>query len=102
MISREEAIKELKLKRTAAKSILDSLPPKTREKSALNDEVEMLTMAIEALSNERPKGRWIGEVIYTEIGEEHAMQECSGCGKIRIIDNFCPNCGAEMVRGEEE
>ena len=57
-------------------------------------------MAIDALS-ERPKGRWIGEVIHTEIGEEHAMQECSVCGKVRIVDNFCPNCGADM-RGEEE
>ena len=58
-------------------------------------------IAIEALQ-ERPKGRWIGEVIHTEIGEEHAMQECSVCGKVRIVDNFCPNCGADMRGGEEK
>ena len=57
-----------------------------------------IRVAIEFLQ-ERPKGQWIGEVIHTEIGEEHAMQECSVCGKVRIVDNFCPNCGADM-RGE--
>ena len=62
--------------------------------------IEDLYVAIEALQ-ERPKGRWVGEVIHTEIGEEHAMQECSVCGKVRIVDNYCPNCGSDN-RGEEE
>ena len=62
--------------------------------------LEDINMAIEALQ-ERPKGRWVGEVIHTEIGEEHAMQECSRCGKVRVVDNFCPNCGSDN-RGEEE
>ena len=22
--------------------------------------------------------------------------ECSNCGKVRLIDNYCPNCGAKM------
>jgi len=41
------------------------------------------------------QGRWLYE---TEI-EGHACGECSACHKIRVIDNFCPNCGAYM-RGE--
>lgn len=41
------------------------------------------------------RGRWLYE---TEI-EGHACGECSACHKIRVIDNFCPNCGADM-RGE--
>lgn len=38
------------------------------------------------------RGRWLHE---TEI-EGHACGECSACHKIRVIDNFCPNCGADM------
>ena len=38
------------------------------------------------------RGRWLYE---TEI-EGHACGECSACHKIRVIDNFCPNCGADM------
>lgn len=41
------------------------------------------------------RGRWLYE---TEI-EGHACGECSACHKIRVIDNFCPNCGADM-KGE--
>lgn len=38
------------------------------------------------------RGRWLHE---TEI-DGHACGECSICHKIRVIDNFCPNCGAYM------
>ena len=100
MISREEAINELELKRTAAKSTLDSLPPKTREKSALNDEVEMLTMAIEALSQpERPKGR----CEYCKDGKTFAGTSIIFCADNKFHKiNYCPNCGADMREGEEE
>ena len=44
----------------------------------------------------RKKGKWInGELIPNDI-TGHWYAECSECGKIRIIDNYCPNCGAEM------
>lgn len=39
------------------------------------------------------RGRWLHE---TEI-DGHACGECSECHKIRVIDNFCPSCGAEMM-----
>lgn len=39
------------------------------------------------------RGRWLHE---TEI-EGHSCGECSACHKIRVIDNFCPNCGAIMM-----
>lgn len=41
------------------------------------------------------RGRWLHE---TEI-EGHACGECSVCHKIRVIDNFCPSCGADMRGG---
>ena len=44
------------------------------------------------------RGRWLYE---TEI-EGHACGECSACHKIRVIDNFCPNCGADMRRGDDD
>lgn len=44
------------------------------------------------------RGRWLHE---TEI-EGHACGECSACHKIRVIDNFCPNCGADMRGGSEQ
>ena len=58
--------------------------------------------AIETLpaADVRPvvRGRWLYE---TEI-EGHACGECSACHKIRVIDNFCPNCGADMRVGSEQ
>lgn len=44
------------------------------------------------------RGRWLYE---TEI-EGHACGECSVCHKIRVIDNFCPSCGADMRGGDEQ
>lgn len=44
------------------------------------------------------RGRWLYE---TEI-EGHACGECSACHKIRVIDNFCSNCGADMRGGSEQ
>ena len=44
------------------------------------------------------RGRWLYE---TEI-EGHACGECSACHKIRVIDNFCPNCGTDMRGGDED
>jgi hypothetical protein len=45
----------------------------------------------------QPKiGRWInGELIPNDI-TGHWYAECSECGKVRIVDNYCPNCGAKM------
>ena len=31
----------------------------------------------------------------------HTHGECSICGKRRIVDNYCPNCGAKMDEVEE-
>ena len=59
---------------------------------------EAVAMAIEALSRERPKGRW------NPISADRVR--CTNCDAIRDITtqlfwDFCPNCGADM-RGEEE
>ena len=68
--------------------------------------------AIEALKNissaepERKKGEWIEQ----DDGWDGTYYQCSCCREeFSLIDgtpadnlyNFCPNCGAEMTRGEE-
>ena len=37
-------------------------------------------------------GRWL----YYTLIDGYINAECSECHKVRIIDNYCPNCGAIM------
>ena len=54
---------------------------------------------------ERNKGKWIDQ----DDGAFYPV-ECSECRKIPLFDvdgdyvlsNFCPNCGAMMLRGEQD
>ena len=47
-------------------------------------------------------GQWLnGELIPNDI-TGHWYAECSECGKMRIIDNYCPNCGSKMCESEEK
>lgn len=94
MISREEAIKHL---HHISGFIFDV------------EWKEALDMAIEALSAERPKGRWLP----VWHGEFIATLECSACGRRINVDYplmertikrkypYC-HCGADMRDGEEE
>ena len=43
-------------------------------------------------------GRWL----YHTLIDGHIHAECSECHKVRIIDNFCPNCGAKMDGGDND
>lgn len=84
MISREEAIKEL-----------EQLKQTFYDLDICNTATSALCMAIEALSTERPKGRWVRR-------RKH-YGECPECGEIiSKLHNYCSNCGLEIVRGEEE
>lgn len=53
---------------------------------------------IRILNLERPHGKWIG-VVYSN--NRIGVGMCNQCGVNRIIDNFCPNCGADMRGGAE-
>ena len=43
-------------------------------------------------------GEWI------ELHEEngHEVGTCSYCRHVRIVDNYCPNCGAKMDGGNDD
>ena len=40
-------------------------------------------------------GWWINNTMI----DGHIHAECSECHKVRIIDNYCSNCGAKMMEG---
>ncbi len=64
-----------------------------------------LKLAIEALNEERPHGEWIINPNGLSIGKGiHYAVVCSLCNWSTLFaDNFCPNCGASMVKeGEAE
>ena len=44
----------------------------------------------------RPHGEWL------DTGWEYMIYRCSVCDlSVRILTNFCPNCGAKMDGGAE-
>ena len=58
--------------------------------------IEAFGMAIEALS-EQKVGKWVcTSLISKYLSDGNTHGECSVCHKVRIVDNYCPNCGAKM------
>lgn len=41
-------------------------------------------------------GHWKHLTLEPDDITGHTYGECSICGKRRIVDNYCPNCGARM------
>ena len=98
-MTREEAIKILKAIR-----VYECYP-----KSASEETKEAIDMAIEALAD-RPTGEWEIKTETDEYGLKRPKLVCSKCEKepaawdLTELFEFCPNCGARMIRedGEEE
>lgn len=63
---------------------------------------------LEELPSAQWKGKWIDAWRSALDGTRHWHRECSECGYERDDDNidkdtnFCPNCGAEMAKGESD
>lgn len=57
---------------------------------------EAIDMAIEALDAEPVHGEWLHEELIPNTVEGHVHGECSVCHAVRVVDNYCPNCGAKM------
>lgn len=74
-----------------------------------NDNYKCVVNAIKSLPSvtpQRPKGKWI-EVFVKTPNDPYSYgfkaHKCSKCEHRPLrISNYCPNCGAEMNRGEEE
>ena len=45
-------------------------------------------------------GHWKNKGFWKE--EYALMGQCSVCGRVRVIDEFCPNCGARMESEDKE
>ena len=51
-------------------------------------------------AHEQKTGKWLyGVFISEDVGHFYAL--CSACSSVRIIGNYCPNCGAKMIGSEE-
>lgn len=90
-MTKEEAVKELT-------EIRDYVHAK-QDNEIFEADTTSLDMAIEALSAQK-EGRWIN-VFCSECGHE-AITEWNDCGGEMLLSNFCPNCGADMRREEQE
>lgn len=62
-------------------------------------------MAIKALTSEAVQGEWI------DIDNYYRLATCSHCHKVTMFEkwgedikpyNYCPNCGAKMVKGGDD
>lgn len=42
-------------------------------------------------------GEWLHQQLIPDDVTGHMHGECSCCHKVRIVDNYCPNCGCHMV-----
>ena len=39
---------------------------------------------------------WLEQHLYPDDVTGHTYGTCSNCLEVRIVDNYCPNCGAKM------
>lgn len=63
---------------------------------ALMDENRGIKVEMQARSAVR--GKWMHKEITVDL---HVVGQCSVCKERRRIDNYCPNCGADMRKKSE-
>lgn len=109
LISRQAAIDALdniKIQRNAswytyyqqALTVMSRLPSAQTEHATcyLDSPCEYQNINIALPTAEPKKGEWIDA-----LDEDPCYYRCSECGRLSgFLENFCPNCGADM-RGEE-
>lgn len=71
-------------------------PDKAVYNAAISDMCDMLTHFPAADVQEIRRGRWLHLHLDPDNITGHTKGECSICGKLRIVDNYCPNCGTRM------
>lgn len=83
------------ISKEVARRIIDS----ERSKEQM---IRMLEQTPTADVRENKRGEWLYEQLIPNDITGHMYGECSICHKVRIIDNFCPNCGTEMMKREKD
>lgn len=63
---------------------------------AYEGDYEAFNMAIEALSADRPTGKWV----YNSLSDKWRCNQCFQSNDKK--SDFCPNCGAKMVKEDGE
>lgn len=63
------------------------------------DRIRVVLSSLQPVQPIRPRGHWINKELTDEYG---VVGNCSECKERRIIDNFCPSCGADMRESEEK
>ena len=58
--------------------------------------IKALEAAIRAFNHGSKVGYWIDPTMIPDNINGHLHGECSVCHKVRIIDNYCSNCGSRM------
>lgn len=110
-MKREEAIKFWKFRYENAKDYTDP-HWEAQERREHREYVEALRMAIDALQTEAVQGEWIDEdgnkVPLDKDGYPLGSCWCNQChewlvgsDEYAIKGNFCPNCGAKMLREDD-
>lgn len=78
------------------KDALEVASKECREWRGIFERIEMALKNIPAV--EPKQGTWL----FKEITDDyHVTGQCSVCKERRRIDNFCPNCGADMQKGAD-
>lgn len=85
-IERERLLKEIQRQKDASRT---SYP---KQHFVVGDVLTCIYLAEAADIAPVVHGRWLNP----EYLDGHTVGECSECHKIRVIDNFCPACGAKM------
>lgn len=96
-MTRQEAIKLLCVEKSI---IIEVDGNKGAEKM-----LQAYDMAIEALSTDRPTGKWVNRERCQVDEDAYEVATCSECGAEITIeyphDNYCPSCGAKMKDGDK-
>lgn len=80
----------------AIKYLIAPISTSTEPSTEYLKQKEAYDLAIKTLA-ERPQGEWI------KIGDIGLAYTCNKCGEVNVIPtNFCPNCGADMMKGGAE
>lgn len=97
LIDRQAAIDAIEFGITYAKAINKETGEVKELFQASNDELRKAEDRIKQLPSAQQKGKWI------YLNGLDAF-ECSVCGRqmVRNIFDYCPWCGAEMTKGEED